>query len=194
MTETRDKILDAARELFYEHGYYATSTRVIARDAGVNEVTLFRHFGNKEELLKAIIQVDYGEIDTFKDFIFPEEESQNIREDLTLMLQTLHDQVSKNRKIISIIWDLNMSKFDHHFLPLPRKGDELFLSYFRRMEKKGLIRSMDYSALVELIKSTMLGRLQLTQRFGKGVLKQADSDFIRAEVDMIVCYLDKDRE
>lgn len=53
-TETETRILDAARRLFAERGYVATTTRAIAREAGVNEVTLFRRFSNKAGLLQAL--------------------------------------------------------------------------------------------------------------------------------------------
>jgi AcrR family transcriptional regulator len=45
-----DKILQAAGKLFARQGYFGTSTREIAGLAGVSENTLFRHFGNKENL------------------------------------------------------------------------------------------------------------------------------------------------
>ena len=45
-----DKILQAAGKLFARQGYYGTSTREIARLAGVSENTLFRRFDHKEEL------------------------------------------------------------------------------------------------------------------------------------------------
>ncbi|MBD2103674.1 TetR family transcriptional regulator [Leptolyngbya sp. FACHB-261] len=53
---TRQKIIDAALELFARQGVTETTTRQIAERAGVNEVTLFRHFGNKHGLLLATIQ------------------------------------------------------------------------------------------------------------------------------------------
>ena len=52
----RDKILRAATELYAETGFRGTTTRQIARRAGVNEVTLFRHFGSKTALLHEAIQ------------------------------------------------------------------------------------------------------------------------------------------
>jgi AcrR family transcriptional regulator len=45
-----DKIVQAAGQLFARQGYHGTTTREIARLAGVSENTLFRHFDNKEEL------------------------------------------------------------------------------------------------------------------------------------------------
>jgi AcrR family transcriptional regulator len=52
--ETRAKILSAARELFERHGTRGTTTREVAERAGVNEATLFRHFGSKRALLEAM--------------------------------------------------------------------------------------------------------------------------------------------
>lgn len=52
--ETRGKILTAARELFERNGTRGTTTREVAERAGVNEATLFRHFGSKRALLDAM--------------------------------------------------------------------------------------------------------------------------------------------
>ncbi|MSP20414.1 MAG: TetR/AcrR family transcriptional regulator [Alphaproteobacteria bacterium] len=48
---TRAKLLSAAVAVFSETGYSGATTRAIAERAGVNEVTLFRHFGAKADLL-----------------------------------------------------------------------------------------------------------------------------------------------
>ena len=53
---TRQRIISAAMQLFGQAGYSQASTRAIAEAAGVNEVTLFRHFGNKKNLLMACIE------------------------------------------------------------------------------------------------------------------------------------------
>jgi AcrR family transcriptional regulator len=52
--ETSRNILHAARDLFAEKGFSNITTRQIARRAGVNEVTLFRHFGTKAALYEAV--------------------------------------------------------------------------------------------------------------------------------------------
>lgn len=53
--DTRGKIMQAASDLFASMGYAGTTTRAIAETAGVNEVTLFRHFGSKENLAREIM-------------------------------------------------------------------------------------------------------------------------------------------
>jgi AcrR family transcriptional regulator len=44
--DTRERILVAAREIFEHNGTRGTTTREVAERAGVNEATLFRHFGS----------------------------------------------------------------------------------------------------------------------------------------------------
>lgn len=53
---TRTRLLKAALDVFAEAGIAGATTKEIARMAGVNEVTLFRHFHSKEQLLVAVVQ------------------------------------------------------------------------------------------------------------------------------------------
>lgn len=53
--ELRDKILEAAARVYAETGFRGATTRRIAERAGVNEITLFRHFGSKTRLLHEAI-------------------------------------------------------------------------------------------------------------------------------------------
>jgi AcrR family transcriptional regulator len=48
---TREQILAAAAKLYAEHGFRGTTTRAVAEAAGVNEVTLFRIFGSKVNII-----------------------------------------------------------------------------------------------------------------------------------------------
>lgn len=52
---TKTRILDAAEELFMEHGFEATSLRLITTAAGVNLAAANYHFGSKEELFQAVL-------------------------------------------------------------------------------------------------------------------------------------------
>lgn len=53
---TKEKIIDAAFELFSTKGYIGTTTKEIAQLANVSEVTVFRHFKTKENIFDAVIQ------------------------------------------------------------------------------------------------------------------------------------------
>jgi len=55
-SETRLRILAATRSLLAMKGRRGTTTREIADEAGVNEATLFRQFGNKDALIDACVE------------------------------------------------------------------------------------------------------------------------------------------
>ena len=54
--DVRERILEAAATLYKDSGFRGTTTRRIAEEAGVNEITVFRHFGSKEALLREVIR------------------------------------------------------------------------------------------------------------------------------------------
>jgi AcrR family transcriptional regulator len=53
---SRERILEAAGRVYAKHGFRGATTRLIAAEAGVNEVTLFRTFGSKGALLEAVLE------------------------------------------------------------------------------------------------------------------------------------------
>jgi AcrR family transcriptional regulator len=53
--ERREQILQTAVEMFSQHGFSGTTTKMIAEAAGVSEAMVFRHFATKEELYGAIL-------------------------------------------------------------------------------------------------------------------------------------------
>ena len=60
--ETQAKILKAAQKLFARRGYGATTTKELAKAAGVAEGTLFRHFENKKAILIEVATQGWMEI------------------------------------------------------------------------------------------------------------------------------------
>lgn len=54
--DARTHLLDAAEELFAQHGFVATSTRMVARVAGINLGSLHYYFASKEALYLAVFQ------------------------------------------------------------------------------------------------------------------------------------------
>ena len=74
---SRERILEAAARVYSKHGFRGATTRLIAAEAGVNEVTLFRTFGSKGALLEAVLEAnDQGDrVDPLPDVpVHPENE------------------------------------------------------------------------------------------------------------------------
>lgn len=58
--DLRAKILDAARELFVIEGVEAVSMRKVADKIGYSATTLYNYFDDKEALLYALCDADFG--------------------------------------------------------------------------------------------------------------------------------------
>ncbi|ONI71081.1 TetR family transcriptional regulator [Actinosynnema sp. ALI-1.44] len=56
MADTKQRILDAARELFAEQGVQKTSLREIAERLGISKPALYYHFASREDLLRSIMK------------------------------------------------------------------------------------------------------------------------------------------
>ncbi len=54
--ERRQQLIDTATRLFARRGFSGTTTREIARAAGVNEAIIFRFFPHKDDLYAAILE------------------------------------------------------------------------------------------------------------------------------------------
>jgi len=60
--ELKQRILDAARELFAEHGYDAVTMREIARRIEYSATALYKHFTDKESLVRELCRADFRKL------------------------------------------------------------------------------------------------------------------------------------
>ena len=61
-SDTRDKILDAARELFVTEGYEGVSMRKVADKIEYSPTAIYVHFADKEELFRELCHRDYARL------------------------------------------------------------------------------------------------------------------------------------
>ncbi|MDR1711288.1 MAG: TetR/AcrR family transcriptional regulator [Propionibacteriaceae bacterium] len=62
VNQTRQAILDATFQVLAEGGLRGATTRGIAQAAGVNEVTIFRHFGSKNNLITCALNTRFAAV------------------------------------------------------------------------------------------------------------------------------------
>jgi len=98
--ETREKIILAAEKLFSENGYDGVSTKTIANEARITEMTLFNHFHTKEELYHSIIIENY--LSTEITSIFSKLSFNDFEKDLIVISDKIIDSFFKNKEIIQM--------------------------------------------------------------------------------------------
>ena len=80
-SETRDKILDAARELFISEGYEGVSMRQVAEKIEYSPTAIYLHFADKEELFHELVHEDFARLATvFTSASMPADPVARIRE------------------------------------------------------------------------------------------------------------------
>ena len=70
--ETRDKILDAARDLFIKQGYDGVSMRMLAQSIEYSPTAIYLHFVDKEQLFQELCRQDFARLaQVFQDAEMP---------------------------------------------------------------------------------------------------------------------------
>ncbi len=93
---TEQRILEAALRIFASEGYTGATTRRIAEEANVAEVTLFRKFQSKENLLREVLLTNRTSFSVL-DNLFQPEKDVNIETDLRTLGKNL-SKVMKDKK------------------------------------------------------------------------------------------------
>lgn len=109
--EMRKRILDTARQLFFEYGYENTSMKDIAASLGVTTGALYHHWKSKEDLLKGILaqhQMQFGTL--LKQY----QQSSDPLKDLHNFLSSIMvDRVFEDGKKFTQYRVLNYMRFEH---------------------------------------------------------------------------------
>jgi len=138
--DARELLLEAALKVFAEHGTRGATTRRIAQAAGVNEVTLFRHFGSKDGLLRAALSIGPRAV-AFVDTHLPETPV-DPRAELTEFCRHHHQALFESRSIIRKC----MGEFEEHpettrtACQLPVMISDALRGYLERLREAGQAR------------------------------------------------------
>ncbi|MCL4491076.1 MAG: TetR/AcrR family transcriptional regulator [Nitrospirae bacterium] len=141
---TRDKILEAALRLFSQKGYLGATTREIARESGIAEVTLFRHFPSKERLFEETLNAN-SFLPALKGLL-PEIRRVPYEEALATIAGRFLETLTLRKDTVKIMhsemqrYPGKIQKIYHAFI------DEIVSTlalYFGEMQKKGVLREFD---------------------------------------------------
>lgn len=179
---TAQRIIEAALQLISEKGYTAATTKTIAELAGVNEVTLFRHFGNKRGLLKAIVeQFSYYPV-------LQQEINQNVTWDLE---KDLYNFSLKHFEFLMSIKDLVMIGFKES-IQFPEISEEIanipllikkeLCQYFQEMQHRGKIREVNVEAAALSLIALNFGHFMSRARLGTMVSDIPTEELLQTSV------------
>ncbi len=179
-TTTRKKIFTSALALFAERGYKATTTKAIAGRAGVNEVTLFRNFGNKETLFMELIKAEADK--KLKIVAHEFEPTGDMVEDLTRVGVWMHQNMHQNSALLKIlIVEVGSQPEIFEILGrIPFLAIDRLSIFFEESKKKGLVRKDVDTDLAALVFFSFMFRSLVAEAFiGEDVFIEMSEDTIR---------------
>ena len=141
---TRERILEAGLKSFSKKGYLGATTKEIAREAGIAEVTLFRHFPSKEKLFEEVISA-HSFLPTLKGLL-PGALAMSFEEALTLIAVRFLDTLNLRKDMIRIMhsemqrYPEKIHRIYHSFVDEVR---DTLASYFSDLQKEGVLRDFD---------------------------------------------------
>jgi len=154
--ETRQRLLESALRLISEKGYLGATTREIAHQAGVTELTLFRHFGNKKVLFEEILK-NFTFLPRLVELI-PELEGLALEKVMTRVGITFIDTLNERKDLVKIL----LSEVRHY----PEQIREVYERFIERivMTLSGFLRQryglvMSGSSSAEMASRAFLGML-----------------------------------
>jgi AcrR family transcriptional regulator len=100
--ETKEIIMDAALKIFAEEGYVGAKTRIIAKEAGFSEMTLFRKFKSKENLFDTILMEQKEYLLEEASILFSNNKIENPIESFRLLIQHIYKLMEEKFPFISI--------------------------------------------------------------------------------------------
>lgn len=182
--DTREKILQSTIKLIREKGFKAATTRAIAQNAGVNEVTIFRHFGNKKGIIEAVIK-KFPYVTVLSKAI-KENVVWDLEQDLYMIAKLYHQIMSDNRDLIIIMMDLKgaggFPEIDQEFANLPRQLKKSLYDYFAAMQEQGKLIETNIEAQVMTFIFMNFGYFFTRVRFETKITDLTEDDFLKNSI------------
>ncbi len=159
MKSTGQRILEAATRVFARDGVSGATTREIARAARVNEVTLFRHFKNKDELLRqVIIECSQRCAHVFAEA--PVETRADLRRTVQIFATAFARMLRDNEDFVRTFFgELNrhLKLCRRLFVESGKPARQKFIAYLKAAQKSGLIRpGLDVTTAADALTGMLL--------------------------------------
>lgn len=192
--DTSQKIIDATMCLIREKGYVATTTKDIAKAAGVNECTLFRKFQSKKDIaLHGVEQEKWRagmKAEVFQHVVW------ELKPDLEMFMNCYMERITPDFVKLSI--GLRAPQIYKEAEPSIMKIPQVFLDslvdYFQSMERLGKIPHLDFECLAITIFSATFGYTFLKASFEQKLSKIEQKEFVQKSVEWFLQGILKDKD
>ncbi|WP_342356745.1 TetR/AcrR family transcriptional regulator [Paenibacillus alvei] len=183
--DSKSRLMLAAIDLMAEKGYKGVSTKEIASAAGVSEMTLFRNFGSKLNLLENAVDRYHYSVEMTR--IFNETVTWDLRKDLLGISQMYHEIMDRNRKLFLIVLkDDGLIEIREKAQKHPRKLLELLTQYFTDMQSRNRMIQIDAETQAITFMWMNYGAF-MTQLFGATTITKVSLQaFIESSIELFV--------
>jgi AcrR family transcriptional regulator len=173
-SESRQKILKAAIEVFARNGFRGTTTRDLAAHADVNEAIIFRYFNTKQELYRAILE---EKVSQGKDVRCEENRQLAESADDRKFFEAVGRQFLERHEQDSTFMRLLMfSALEGHELSQmflsSMAGRDPLASYIEKRMEDGVFRRMDPHLAARAFLGMFVAYIQMQEIFGLKNIKQ----------------------
>jgi AcrR family transcriptional regulator len=137
--ETRTQILEAARAMFEQHGYYGAGLAAVAKSAGVSRQAIYLHFPSKAELLTEL------HLHIFATDVVPAVQRHPVTNAMTAW-EAIDATITSNVEVVARIWRIHEAltmarrqypEVDQTLRPREKERYDELLGLGHRLEREG---------------------------------------------------------
>lgn len=179
--ETQMKILNSTMMLIMEKGYTATTTKDIAKKAGINECTIFRKFKGKKEIIVAAMSLpEWNPCLKESDFKYTGE----LVEDLCSFAEVYSKKVTPKMVKISLglrspdLYEITKDGIRE----IPDTFKKVLVQYFTEMQKQNKIHTDDIESLAVAFLAINFGYVFFKASFGDELTELQTKEYIESSV------------
>jgi AcrR family transcriptional regulator len=166
--EAEARILASAAGMFANSGYNGVSTRDIANGAGVNEVTIYRHYPRKRDLYVAVLNAELQQVKLRGDLLARIAEAQDARTAVVRTFELIAATLSNRQDLVRLMQYCSL-EMGEDIDPLLRKhlGElvEVIARYLEPWVSKGELRAASAKTLVLSLVAIILSHRSLHRLF-----------------------------
>jgi AcrR family transcriptional regulator len=194
---TKERLLGATMKLVSEKGYIGATTREIAREAGVSELTLFRNFGSKEKLFEGLLG-RYTFLPRLRE-LRPQLDGLAYDEALMAIAKRFLLTLKEQKSFIKIMYSEANRYPDKVRKVYTATGDELratLSDYFVSLQKKGVLRKVSPETSAGMLLGLLFTYFRSEELLrGRDITKKGKLDRdVREIVDIFVHGTMKERK